>query len=360
MRNVLAGPKSRHDVCVNLFTTTFRKKLEINPILSAQAGTIFTCPMRGQVRWEEKDVFNPGAVVKDGKVWLLYRAEDTVGMHFGTSRIGLAWSENGETFERHPEPVMYPDHDDMEGYEWEGGCEDPRVVEHPDGGYVMTYTAFDGEIARLAVATSPDLWKWTKHGLAFADSPSLWSKSGAIVTEIVDGRMVAKRLQGKFWMIWGESSLFLATSDDMLKWEIVLHAPPSSGGGREEYVGYPEVVLETRAGRADSYLVEPGPPLVWSEDGIAMLYNASNAMEGGDPNRPPRAYSGFRALLDSVDPSAVIGRTVAPFFVAEQPYEMNGQINNVIFLEGLVRFQERWWLYYGTADSHIAVASTDN
>ena len=39
-----------------------------------------------------------------------------------------------------------------------------------------------------------------------------------------------------------------------------------------------------------------------------------------------------------------------------QAYEMTGQVNNVCFLEGMVWFKDRWLLYYGTADSKIAVA----
>ena len=87
--------------------------------------------------WEEKDVFNPAAVVKDGLVHLIYRAEDTVGRFAGTSRIGLATSRDGLHFDRRPQPVLFPDNDAFRRYEWEGGCEDPRVVETDDGRYVI-------------------------------------------------------------------------------------------------------------------------------------------------------------------------------------------------------------------------------
>ena len=168
------------------------------PILAPRDEAVFRCPVRNaDVRWEAKDVFNPAAVVREGKVHLLYRAEDHVGRHAGTSRIGLATSADGLAFERRPEPVLFPDDDFMMPYEWEGGCEDPRVVESEDGTYVMTYTAFDGSTARLAVATSRDLVHWTKHGLAFGRAASgrfrdLWSKSGAVVAALrPGGRVVA-------------------------------------------------------------------------------------------------------------------------------------------------------------------------
>lgn len=173
------------------------------PVLGPRADGVFHCPVRNaSVRWEEKDVFNPAAVVREGQVHLLYRAEDTVGRFAGTSRIGLAVSADGLAFERRPEPVLYPDDDFMMPFEWEGGCEDPRVVEREDGTYVLTYTAFDGTTARLAVASSRDLVHWTKHGLAFGKAGGgrfrdLWSKSGAVVTAQQDsGRLVAVRLEG--------------------------------------------------------------------------------------------------------------------------------------------------------------------
>ena len=67
-----------------------------NPILSPQGDG-----------WESGSVYNPAAVVKDGKVVLLYRAhaDDIV------SHVGLATSDDGIHFERHPEPVLSPTED---------------------------------------------------------------------------------------------------------------------------------------------------------------------------------------------------------------------------------------------------------
>jgi hypothetical protein len=142
----------------------------------------FTCPVSGiDVPWGAKDVFNPGAVVHDGRVHILFRGEDMVGRYAGNSRIGLAVSDDGLKFAAHPEPVLFPEDDSWQAWEWPGGCEDPRVVESPDGGFVVTYTAFDGKVCTLFVATSDDLRHWTKHGPAFASTPySLRSsKSGS-------------------------------------------------------------------------------------------------------------------------------------------------------------------------------------
>ena len=45
------------------------------------------------------------------------------------------------------------------------------------------------------------------------------------------------------------------------------------------------------------------------------------------------------------------------FMRPERPYETTGQVNQVVFLEGLAKYKATWYLYYGTADSKIAVAT---
>lgn len=61
-------------------------------------------------------------------------------------------------------------------------------------------------------------------------------------------------------------------------------------------------------------------------------------------------------LLDKKDPTKILHRLDHYFITPSQPYELLGQVNNVCFLEGLVYFNQKWLLYYGTADSKIAVA----
>jgi predicted GH43/DUF377 family glycosyl hydrolase len=183
----------------------------------------FHCPVSGaDVAWAAKDVFNPGAVVREGRIHLLVRAEDAVGPFSGTSRIGLATSDDGVRFALEPACVLFPADDEWQSEEWPGGCEDPRVVESPDGGYVCLYTAFDGRVGRLFAASSPDLRRWTKHGPASAGTPyaKRWSKSGAFVTELRDDRLVAARRRPLLDVL-GRGICFAATSPDLVRWEPV-------------------------------------------------------------------------------------------------------------------------------------------
>lgn len=346
----------------------FEKIDAANPCLAPRAGATFACPLAGPVAWEAKDVFNPAAVVREGTVCLLYRAEDAVGRFHGTSRIGLAESSDGLHFTRRATPVLFPARDAHNAIEWEGGCEDPRVVERVDGLYVLTYTAFDGSVARLCVATSSDLVHWQKHGSAFgAPYATWWSKSGAIVCQRTEDRLVATRIQGRYWMYWGESNLYAATSDDLIRWtpvmtELVMERRLAVVGSNYHIetaavAATPRPVLHPRPGRFDSALVEPGPPAILTPRGIVLIYNGANATAGGDPSLPPHAYSPGQVVFDANDPLSVVWRGAAPFLIADRPYEVAGQVNHVVFVEGLVPFHGRWLLYYGTADSLIGVAA---
>ncbi|HVZ57382.1 MAG TPA: glycoside hydrolase family 130 protein [Chitinophagaceae bacterium] len=325
----------------------FEKVDSLNPILNPDTAASFTCPVRGQrVHWEEKDVFNPAALVRKDTVFLLYRAEDSIGKYAGTSRIGLAWSLDGLHFNRLPAPVLYPDQDSVKRYEWEGGCEDPRVVEDSSGTYIMTYTGYDGDKARLLVATSRDLRHWTKYGPAFPGKyVNTWSKSGSIVCRYRDGKAVAVRIAGRYWMYWGDTNIFLASSPDLIHW-----TPAENPDGSLL------VVFGPRPGKFDSDLVESGPPARLDSAGIVLIYNSRNVPSKGDSSLPEGTYAASQVLLDSTRPGRVLDRMTTYFIAPEKPYEISGQVNQVCFLEGMVHFRGHWFLYYGTADSKIAVA----
>jgi predicted GH43/DUF377 family glycosyl hydrolase len=345
----------------------FLKVDEANPVLLPNVETQFLCPIRDSlVKWEEKDVFNPAAVVKDGKIYLLYRAEDVVGKYHGTSRIGLAESDDGLHFETLANPVLFPENDDQKQYEWEGGCEDPRIVEDQSGRYIMTYTAYNGDKARLFIATSTDLHNWKKHGSVFKNADggkyvAYWSKSGSIVAKQEGDKLIAAKINGKYWMYFGESNIYAATSDNLIDW-MPVHETDESKKQYDEMRGHEafKIIFSPRKGKFDSELVEPGPPAILTDKGIVFIYNSKNNEDYGDKNIPAGTYAAGQVLLDANNPVKVIDRTESNFFRPDKDYEITGQVNNVCFLEGLVYFKGKWFLYYGTADSKIAVATLND
>ena len=336
----------------------FTKPRAVNPIITPDRTTEFRSPISDSVvRWQQYATFNPAATARDGKIVLLYRAEDatgdsTIGHH--TSRLGMAESGDGLHFTRRSTPVLYPDSDAQMKYEWPGGVEDPRLVASPDGGYVLTYTQWNRDVPRLAVATSRDLVHWDKHGPAFAKTAGgkylgTESKSGAILTRVDGNRLVATRVNGKYWMYWGVPDVRVATSDDLVSWTPV-----------EDDDGRPLKVLSPRPGYFDSWLVEGGPPAILTPRGIVVLYNAGNSGLNGDATIAAKVYTGGQALFDARNPLKLIARSTEPFIRPTEDYERTGQYaQGTTFIEGLVPFNGRWFLYYGTADSRVGVAVWD-
>lgn len=335
--------------------TGFRRPEGANPVIAPDTATRFFCPLRREwVAWQEGDTFNPAAAVHDGRVVLLYRAEDRSGEGIGqrTSRLGCAFSDDGVHFERLPEPVFYPDVDSQTALEWPGGVEDPRIVQTDEGLYVMFYTQWNRRQARLAVATSRDLLTWHKHGPAFAKAHGgrfrdAFSKSASPVTRVNGGRQTVARIDGRYWMYWGEKFVNVAVSDNLTDWTPLL-------GPDGELLR----VLEPRDGYFDSELTECGPPAVVTDAGILLLYNGKNAAgKRGDGAYTPGAYCAGQALFDAADPTRLKGRLDKPFFVPEADFERSGQYPaGTVFIEGLVLHDGRWFLYYGCADSRVGVA----
>jgi beta-1,2-mannosidase len=323
----------------------FVKADSINPILKPSADRSFICPVKKEkVNWEEKNVLNPSAVVKDNKVYLIYRAQDSAM----TSRLGLAISNDGLHFEKQAAPIFFPDNDSMQQYEWSGGVEDPRVIETEDGSYILTYTSYDGKTARLCIASSKDLRTWIKHGLVLSSEKykDAWSKSGAIICKQNGNKITATKINGKYWMYFGDTELFMATSDDLIHWEVAENAE------NKKMIS----VLHPRMGYFDSRLVEPGPYALLREEGVLLIYNASNAQNFNDTSLPKFTYAAGQALFDKNNPYKLIKRTDNFFIHPNKEYEKIGEVNEVCFVEGLVYFNNKWFLYYGTADSKIAVA----
>lgn len=297
--------------------------------------------------FESGYLYNAAAIVIDGYVFLLYRAQDKAHR---TSTIGLAWSDDGFNFTKLTHPIITP----TEKWELGGGCEDPRIVRHPDlGQFIVTYTSYDRYVARLCVAVLDDLLHWTKYPSLVPDSwlevihdinaqprlRNLWSKLGAIFTE--------KNADGKYYMIWGDASLHLAESTDLVHWLL-----PGNNSNANTFTSgfFPH----------EDRLIESGPPPIKLDNGKnewVFFYNASTAGQGP---LPKGTYSVSQMLVDyDKIKQGPVARLEKPFLVPEALNELNGQVNKVVFCEGLVQFKGKWLLYFGQGDSHLGVAIAD-
>jgi len=318
---MLAPRSSNFAALQSNYTPPFGTWVRLNdarPILSPH-GTGF----------EARGVFNPAVVKQGDRFVMLYRAQDAKGI----SRLGYATSADGVAFTRDPEPVLSPEAE----YERGGGVEDPRLVQI-DGTYYLTYTAYNGRDAQLALATSRDLRRWERKGVILPAYQGRWNvhwtKAGAILPQ---------RINGRYWMYYmadakdRRDQMGVASSTDLLTWSEELDHP----------------VLGRRPGFFDSRVVEPGPPPVLTKDGILLVYN------GADDGL---VYRTGWALFDRADPTRVLARSGEPLFEPVTSWEKAGQVPNVVFMEGLVVEPGRWLLYYGGADTFVggvAVAMPD-
>jgi len=81
-------------------------------------------------------------------------------------------------------------------------------------------------------------------------------------------------------------------------------------------------------------------------DGIALVYN------GADDNL---VYRTGVAIFDRKDPAKLIWRSSAPVFSPEREWEKVGQVPKVVFVEGMIKDQNRFLFYYGGADKYVGV-----
>jgi predicted GH43/DUF377 family glycosyl hydrolase len=150
-------------------------------------------------------------------------------------------------------------------------------------------------------------------------------------------------------MYWGEYVIYGATSDDLVNWTPVL-------GENDEL----KVLMAPRKGFFDSELTECGPPAVLTGEGIILLYNGKNKTDEGDPRYVTNAYCAGQALFEANDPTKLIRRLDEPFLIPQEDFERSGQYPaGTVFIEGLVYFQKKWFLYYGCADSRVSVVVFD-
>jgi len=243
-----------------------------------------------------------------------------------TCRIGLARSEDGVAFTRHGKPVLYPDDDPWREYEWEGGCEDLHIIEGEDGAYYMNYTTWNGTRDTMSVATSRDLYHWTKHGPAFRKAvPEKvhGSRSGVVVSRLEGNRLVAAKIDGKYWMYYTHPCA-LAWSENLIDW---IPAGRSVWGGSHE----------------------AGALALLRKDGILLMVQGGHATLG--------AWTLRQALIDPKDMTTVLAYQKEPFLYPEYDWEKRGMTGDTTVSNGLVPFEDRWFLYYGGADRVIGLAT---
>jgi len=307
--------------------------------------------------WESEAVFNPAALLHDGRVHLFYRA---LG-HDGISRIGYTSSKDGIHFEgRLPYPVYVAENREeamahrpytsparliydtalyASGGGW-GGCEDPRAVKI-DGRVYVTFNMFNGwDSMRVAFISidEKDLTdrKWNWNNFAYLSRPGDRQKNWVLFPEKIHGKFALFHNLDK----GNPSRVHIAYLD-----ELDMNQAPSQKEAPDPHTLPDHIVAWHNRTRSAS-----APPIKTS-DGWLLFYHA---MDKNDPNR----YKVGALLLDLKDPTKVLYRASRPILEPDLWYE-NDWKPGIVYVSGAVVKDGTLFLYYGGGDKRIAVAYVD-
>lgn len=267
-------------------------------------------------------VCNPGAVKIDGETLLLLRVIDQVG----ASHLTAARSKNGLTHWRIDDaPLLAPTDRDLtfETY----GCEDPRIVYLDDRcEYAITYTGFSPLGASVCLALTRDFKSVHRLGLILPPNNK-------------DGSLFPRQINGKYYILHRPAlgsmeHIWVAESENLIYW------------------GRPAVIIEERGGPWwDGEKVGGGPPPIETPEGWLIIYHGVQQTSHGP------IYRVGLALLDLENPHKVIRRLPRWVFGPKADYESTGLIPGVVFPTGTTVDGDDIRLYYGAADTRIAMAT---
>lgn len=299
---------------------TFVTRAKHNPILE---------PIK-EHDWESKWVFNAAAFDTGEAVHMLYRAMS----NDNTSTLGYAkLSDALHVDERLPDPVYVP-REDFEkkkrlpnGY---SGCEDPRTTVIDDTVY-MTYTAYNGVDPTRVALTSIKIDDVKKKNWN-------WATPQLITPDNVDDKnmcLLPEKIGGKYMLIHRIDRRICADLMDDLDF---------SDGRVNRCIE----IMGPRPGMWDSEKIGiTGPPMKIDEGWLLIYHGVSKT----------KTYRFGAVLLDKDMPTNVIARTVDPIMGPLEEYELKGQVDNVVFSCGVVLRDDTFYIYYGGADTVMAVAT---
>ena len=287
---------------------------ELNPILTA-----------ADWPYPVHSVFNPGAtLLPDGTTLLLCRVED----RRGHSHLCVAHSVNGvDNWQVDSPPTLLADPARFPEEVW--GIEDPRITYLPEiSKYVIIYTAYSRVGPGVALALTEDFERFERYGMIMPP-------------EDKDAALFPRRIGGHWALIHRPVSapgahMWMSYSPDLRHW------------------GSHKLMLEARLGGWwDANKIGLSPPPIETPQGWLVIYH------GVRQNAAGSIYRLGLALFDLEAPERCLKRSKEWIFGPEKPYELRGDVDNVVFPCGITVAPDgdTIHLYYGAADTCIAMAT---
>ncbi len=263
-------------------------------------------------------------MLSDGTTLLLCRVED----RRGHSHLTVARSANGvDAWQIDERPSLMPDPDNHPEELW--GIEDPRITFVPElNRYAVVYTAFTRDGPGVALAMTEDFRHYERYGLIM--SP-----------EDKDAALLPHRIGGHWALIHRPVSaprahMWISYSADLRHW------------------GSHKLMLEARRGAWwDANKIGLSPPPIQTDRGWLVIYHGVRQTCAGC------IYRLGLALFDLETPERLIKRSDEWVFGPEYPYEMQGDVGNVVFPCGytILPDGDTLHMYYGAADTTMALAT---
>lgn len=285
-----------------------------NPILSAR-----------EWPYPANSVFNAGAAKVDGQTLLLVRVEDRRGI----SHLTVARSDDGiGGWVVDPQPTLLPSPETHPEELW--GIEDPRLTWIEERKcWAVTYTAYSPAGPLVSLASTTDFRTFTRLG-------------PVMPPEDKDAALFPVRFGNRWAMLHRPvatvastgAHIWISFSPDLKHW------------------GDHHVLIPARLGGWwDARKIGLSPPPLETPQGWLVLYHGVRHTAGGC------LYRLGLALLDRSDPTQVLRRSQEWVFGPAEPYELEGDVPGVVFPCGWIVEGDDVRLYYGAADTSIALAT---
>ncbi len=296
------------------------ERIKGNPIIS---------PIKEHL-WESRATFNAAAIELGGDIHILYRAMGEEN----TSVIGYARTKNGtKIIERQSAPCYVPREEfemKKNGPTGNSGCEDPRVTKIGDTIY-MTYTAYNGVDATRVALTSISVKDFLAHKW------EKWSKPQLTTPDAVndkDTALLPEKINGQYMLLHRIDPQLCADFLDTLDF-------------KKSRLTRCIEIMGPRPGSWDSQKIGIAGPPIKTPKGWLLIYHGVSKTT---------TYRLGAVLLDLKNPAAVISRSVDVILEPIEEYERVGIVRNAVFSCGAALRGDTLFIYYGGADTVLAVA----
>ncbi|HVA97170.1 MAG TPA: hypothetical protein VND99_05945 [Candidatus Acidoferrales bacterium] len=289
------------------------------------------------LEWEHDGAFNGCVAYNDGIYHMVYRALSSEkkqnGITMRVSSVGYASSTDGIHFGDHK--LLFGPTEDWEEY----GVEDPRITFF-NGKFYIFYTAlsvfpFSAYGIKTAVAITEDFKTFFKHPVSTFNA-----KAMALFPDLVKGKMGA----------------LITMNTDLPPAKIAV-----AYFDREDEIWSPyywDELYENSGTHVINLLrdirdqVELGSAPIKTKDGWLVLYSYITDYLSNE-----KKFGIEAVLLDLDHPRHILGRTDYSLITPQAEYELRGDVPNVIFPSGGLVKDDELYVYYGAADTRVALAT---